>query len=188
MPTRAALNEPCAAPAALQVVVPLISAPLAVLLRRAAGFVVTTLASWAAFAVAIALWLATADGTVLSYAMGSWPPPGASSIASTAVELRAAARLGHGRVILPYSRASIAREIPATALPVLRDVRALPHRPARHHDHRDAFNVCLPRDLVAFHLLLIALGPTGGRWWPPTRPGDGHDRGDVHRIASGCCT
>jgi multicomponent Na+:H+ antiporter subunit D len=100
---------------ALQVVVPLISAPLAVLLRRGTpAFVVTTLASWAAFAVAIALWLATADGATLSYAIGSWPPPWGIEYRvdrlSSFVLLLVS---GMAAVILPYSRASIAREIPA---------------------------------------------------------------------------
>ena len=61
---------------ALQVVVPLISAPLAVLARRAGpAFVVTTLASWVAFAVAIALWLDVGQSAPITYAIGSWPPP-----------------------------------------------------------------------------------------------------------------
>jgi multicomponent Na+:H+ antiporter subunit D len=61
---------------ALQVVIPLLSAPLAILMRRAnTAFLVVTAASWAAFAIAISLWLDTADGTVISYAIGSWEPP-----------------------------------------------------------------------------------------------------------------
>ena len=43
---------------ALQVVLPLISAPLAVLLRRGGlAFAIVTAAAWAAFAIAIALFL-----------------------------------------------------------------------------------------------------------------------------------
>jgi len=61
---------------ALQVVIPLVSAPLAVLFRRTVpAFLVVTAASWAAFAIAIALMLQTADGGTISYAMGSWQPP-----------------------------------------------------------------------------------------------------------------
>jgi multicomponent Na+:H+ antiporter subunit D len=100
---------------ALQVVVPLISAPLAVLLRRATpAFIVTTLASWAAFAVAIALWIATADGATLSYAIGNWPPPWGIEYRvdrlSSFVLLLVS---GMAAIVLAYSRASIAREIPA---------------------------------------------------------------------------
>ena len=43
---------------ALQVVLPLISAPLAVLFRRGAlAFAIVTAAAWAAFGLAITLWL-----------------------------------------------------------------------------------------------------------------------------------
>ena len=43
---------------ALQVVLPLISAPLAVLLRNGSvAFVIVTAGAWAAFAIAIGLWL-----------------------------------------------------------------------------------------------------------------------------------
>ena len=99
---------------ALQVVVPLLSAPLAVLLRRPTpAFLVTTLASWIAFAVAIVLWLDTGRGPAISYAIGSWPPPW--GIEYRVDRLSAFVLLlvsGMAALILPYSRASIAREIP----------------------------------------------------------------------------
>lgn len=61
---------------ALQVVLPLISAPLAVLLRhRNAAFIVVTAGAWAAFAAAIALWLQVAESGVISYHIGNWAPP-----------------------------------------------------------------------------------------------------------------
>ncbi len=99
---------------ALQVVIPLISAPLAVLVRRGGwAFLIVTAASWAALAAAIALWLATADGATISYALGNWPPPWGieyrvdrlSSFVLLLVSATAA-------IVLPYARASIEREIP----------------------------------------------------------------------------
>ena len=61
---------------ALQVVVPLLAAPLTVLVRRrSAAFVVALAASWSALAIAIALWLRVAANGTISYAIGSWPPP-----------------------------------------------------------------------------------------------------------------
>jgi multicomponent Na+:H+ antiporter subunit D len=61
---------------ALQVVVPLLAAPLTVLLRRpGAAYTVAVVASWAALAIAVALWLGVATDGTLSYAIGSWPPP-----------------------------------------------------------------------------------------------------------------
>ena len=61
---------------ALQVVLPLISAPLSVLLRRGGvAFALVTAAAWTAFAIAIALWWQVdASGTV-SYQIGHWEPP-----------------------------------------------------------------------------------------------------------------
>ncbi len=99
---------------ALQVVIPLIAAPLAVLLRHSgAAFLIVTAASWSAFAAAIALWLQTADGTVISYAMGSWPPPwGIEYRVDRLSSLVLLLVSGMAAITLPYSRASIEREIP----------------------------------------------------------------------------
>ena len=61
---------------ALQVVVPLVAAPLTVLLRgRRAAFAIVLLACWVAFAIAVALWLQVNEGGTISYHIGSWPPP-----------------------------------------------------------------------------------------------------------------
>jgi multicomponent Na+:H+ antiporter subunit C len=80
------------------------------------------------------------------------------------------AGLGIAAVVLPYSRASIEREIARTALPVLRDVRAVPDRAARHHHHRRRLQpLRLPGDLVALDLRADRPRPrTAARWWPPT--------------------
>ena len=99
---------------ALQVVVPLVSAPLAVLLRHGGpAFLVVTAASWAAFATAIHLWLDTAGGAVISYAIGSWQPPWGIEYRvdrlSSFVLLLVS---GMAAITLPYCRASIEREIP----------------------------------------------------------------------------
>ncbi len=61
---------------ALQVVVPLLSAPLIVLVRRhGAAWAIATLVSWAAFVIAIGLAIEVAQNGPLSYAIGNWPPP-----------------------------------------------------------------------------------------------------------------
>lgn len=101
---------------ALQVVLPLISAPLAVLLRHGGlAFAIVTAAAWAAFACAIGLWLQVgqAEGGVISYAIGSWPPPWGieyrvDRLASFVLLLVS----GMAALVLPWSRASIEREIP----------------------------------------------------------------------------
>ena len=100
---------------ALQVVVPLLAAPLTVLLRRRdIAFVVTLLASWSAFAIAVALWLMVADRGTVSYAIGNWPPPWGieyrvDRLSSFVLVLVA----GVAAVVVPYTRRSIEDEIPA---------------------------------------------------------------------------
>ncbi len=100
---------------ALQVVLPLISAPLAVLLRRRLlAFIVVTAAAWAAFACAVALWLQASDGSVISYAIGNWPPPwGIEYRVDRLTSFVLLLVSGMAALVLPYSRASIEREIDA---------------------------------------------------------------------------
>ncbi|WP_310451043.1 monovalent cation/H+ antiporter subunit D family protein [Sulfuritalea sp.] len=101
---------------ALQVVLPLLAAPVAVLLRHGGlAFAVVTAAAWAAFATAIGLWLQVGqggDGHVISYHIGSWPPPWGieyrvDRLSSFVLVLVS----GMAALVLPYSRSSIAREI-----------------------------------------------------------------------------
>ena len=98
---------------ALQVVVPLLAAPLTLLLRRrSAAFGVALAASWAALATAVLLWLQVADGSTVSYAIGNWPPPWGIEYrvdrlnAFVLVLVTAIAA-----VVVPYSRASIEAEV-----------------------------------------------------------------------------
>jgi multicomponent Na+:H+ antiporter subunit D len=99
---------------ALQVVVPLLAAPLTVLLRnRHLAFAVTLAASWCAFAIAVALWLAVRDGGTISYAIGNWPPPW--GIEYRVDRLSAFVLLlvtGIAAVVLPYARQCIEAELP----------------------------------------------------------------------------
>jgi multicomponent Na+:H+ antiporter subunit D len=98
---------------ALQVVVPLLAAPLTVLLRRRAyAFGVAMAASWVALAVAVLLWLRVADSGTISYAIGNWPPPWGieyrvDKLSAFVLVLVA----GIAAVVLPYSRASIEAEV-----------------------------------------------------------------------------
>ncbi|MCF8184059.1 MAG: hypothetical protein K9J43_03690, partial [Polynucleobacter sp.] len=97
----------------LQVVVPLMSAPLAVLLRHGGlAFAIVTAAAWAAFACAIALWLQVSDGSVISYAIGNWPPPwGIEYRVDRLTSFVLLLVSGMASIVLPYSRGSIAKEI-----------------------------------------------------------------------------
>ncbi|MDP2006050.1 MAG: monovalent cation/H+ antiporter subunit D family protein [Rubrivivax sp.] len=99
---------------ALQVVVPLMAAPLTVLLRqRSLAFAVALAASWTALVIAVLLWLQVEAGGTISYAIGSWPPPWGieyrvDRLSAFVLVLVA----GLAAVVLPYSRASIEAEVP----------------------------------------------------------------------------
>jgi multicomponent Na+:H+ antiporter subunit D len=99
---------------ALQVVVPLLAAPLTVLLRRRSlAFAVVLTASWLALAIALALWLRVGEVGTISYAIGNWPPPW--GIEYRVDKLSAFVLVlvtGIAAVVLPYSRASIESEVP----------------------------------------------------------------------------
>ncbi len=99
---------------ALQVVLPLISAPLIVLVRRQRfAWALAVLVSWISLAIAVALFLQVGRTGVMTYAIGSWPPPwgieyrvdALNSFVLVLVSLSAA-------VVAPYARLSIAAELP----------------------------------------------------------------------------
>lgn len=99
---------------ALQVIIPLLAAPVTVLLRRRfLALVVSLVAVWTALAISLVLWWQTSNGVPISYAMGSWPAPWGieyridqlSAFVLVLVSSLAA-------VVLPYSRASIEIEVP----------------------------------------------------------------------------
>jgi multicomponent Na+:H+ antiporter subunit D len=100
---------------ALQVVVPLIAAPLTVLLRqRSVAFAVALVASWLALAISLLLWWQVANTGIISYAIGSWPAPWGieyriDRLNSFILVLVA----GISALVLPFSRASIESEVAA---------------------------------------------------------------------------
>lgn len=98
---------------ALQVVVPLLAAPLTVLLRRRSlAFGVALAASWAALAIAILLWMQVAATGTISYAIGNWPPPWGIEYRVDALSAFVLVLVaGVSAVVLPYSRASIEAEV-----------------------------------------------------------------------------
>ena len=61
---------------AIEIIVPLLTAPLTMLLRqRGLAWAAATAASLFSFAVAVALVIAVRDTGLQSYAVGSWPAP-----------------------------------------------------------------------------------------------------------------
>jgi multicomponent Na+:H+ antiporter subunit D len=61
---------------ALQIVLPLIAAPLCIVLRSALlGWLLAMLVTWGALVASFLLLLRVIDGGPVSYAIGNWPPP-----------------------------------------------------------------------------------------------------------------
>jgi len=99
---------------ALQVVVPLMSAPICLLFRRvpAANFVIATVVSWFCLATSISILMQVMSGGTIVYEMGNWAPPWgieyridyANAFVLVIVSAIAA-------VVVPYSWQSVNREI-----------------------------------------------------------------------------
>jgi multicomponent Na+:H+ antiporter subunit D len=99
---------------ALQVVLPLIAAPLIVLVRhRGFAWIATTAVSYACLVIAILLASRVADSGTISYAIGNWPAP-------WGIEYRVDALSGFVLVLVsltasfvaPYAHRSLAAEVP----------------------------------------------------------------------------
>lgn len=99
---------------ALQVVIPLVAAPLCLMLGQGTrAWAFATLISFIVFAISVSLFTATLDGTVLSYHMGGWAPP--IGIEYRVDVLNAFVLMivsGIAALVLSYARRSIALEIP----------------------------------------------------------------------------
>ncbi|MDX1483977.1 MAG: monovalent cation/H+ antiporter subunit D family protein [Alphaproteobacteria bacterium] len=97
----------------LQVVIPLVAAPVSVFCRRASvAWYLTFLVSIAAFAVSVALLDQVLDKGTLSYAIGGWAPPWGIEYrvdAANAIVLLIIS--GTSTVVLPYARTSVAHEV-----------------------------------------------------------------------------
>lgn len=100
---------------ALQVVLPLVAAPLcAVFGSGHRAWVFATLVSFVAFAISLSLFIATLGGTIISYEMGGWAPP--IGIEYRVDVLNAFVLVivsGMSALVLPYSRKIVDYEIPA---------------------------------------------------------------------------
>ncbi len=99
---------------AIQVVLPLVAAPLIVLVRRQRfAWLATTVASYASLVISVQLLSQVAASGPLSYAIGGWPPPwgieyrvdALSGFLLVAVSLTAS-------FVAPYAQRSIAAELP----------------------------------------------------------------------------
>ncbi|HUU72582.1 MAG TPA: monovalent cation/H+ antiporter subunit D family protein, partial [Burkholderiales bacterium] len=98
---------------ALQIVLPLIAAPLCVLLRRGAlAWVIAWSATWATAAISIAILLKVLDSGTISYTFGGWAPPWGIEYRVDPVNAFVLVLVSViGAIIVPYARRSIGVEI-----------------------------------------------------------------------------
>ena len=148
----------------LQVAVPLIAAPICVLLRRPGlAWAFATLVSWALFAISILLLIRVMSDGVISYHLGGWAPPFGIEYRLDAVNgFVLLVITGIAAVVTPYARQSVAQEIAAPrhnlfygiyllALTGLLGITAT----------GDAFNIYVFMEISSLaSYVLIALGPS----------------------------
>ena len=104
----------------LQVVVPLMAAPLCIFLRkpRAAG-ALAVLASWSALAIALLLLREVLSTGVVSYAIGDWPPPIGIEYRIDIVNAWVLVIVATiGAVVAPYAITSVEREVDPHRIPL----------------------------------------------------------------------
>ena len=101
---------------ALQVVVPLLSAPLCVVLRREiVSYGIALAASWAALVMAIGLLYQVLTGGPISFALGGWEPPwGIEYRVDTVNAYVLLIVAAIGAVVITYAGPSVAKEISAS--------------------------------------------------------------------------
>jgi multicomponent Na+:H+ antiporter subunit D len=148
----------------LQVALPLIAAPICVLLRRPGlAWAFATLVSWALFAISILLLIRVMSEGVISYHLGGWAPPFGIEYRLDAVNgFVLLVITGIAAVVTPYARQSVAQEIAAPrhnlfyglyllALTGLLGITAT----------GDAFNIYVFMEISSLaSYVLIALGPS----------------------------
>ena len=105
---------------ALQVVVPLLAAPICALLPRGIGAWLFSLTiSIACLIISIALLGQVWDGTVISYAMGGWPPPWGIEYRIDIINAFMLFMVaGIGSIVMAYARVSVDDEIPENRQPL----------------------------------------------------------------------
>ena len=98
----------------LQVVVPLVAAPICVLLRHPGlVWVFATLTCWASFAISIALLVQVGAGGAISYELGGWAVPWGIEYRVDQVNVFVLLIVsGIAALVMPYARISVDAEVP----------------------------------------------------------------------------
>jgi multicomponent Na+:H+ antiporter subunit D len=100
----------------LQVVVPLIAAPVCALLRRdTSAWALTLVVSWSVLLMAVGLLSLVWGGGTLVYDIGGWPAPWGIEYRVDAINALVLVIVsGIGAVVMTFARASVRQEIPRT--------------------------------------------------------------------------
>ena len=98
---------------ALQVILPLLAAPMCVIIRHGRiAWLVALAVSWMAFATALSLLMQVMDSGVISYAIGNWEPPWGIEYR---IDILSAFVLvivsGIGAAVMPFARVSVEHEV-----------------------------------------------------------------------------
>ncbi len=104
----------------LQVVVPLLAAPLCIFVRNGrAAWGLAVLASWVSLGIALALLGQVGTGGVISYAIGDWMPPIGIEYRVDIVNAWVLVIVATiGALVSPYALVSVEREIDARRIPL----------------------------------------------------------------------
>ncbi len=99
---------------ALQVVIPLLAAPICVVLRDPKlSWLWALIVSWVVFFISLVILGKVLAEGVITYELGGWPPPWGIEYRVDAANAFVLVIVGLiGAITLPYARASVAREIP----------------------------------------------------------------------------
>jgi len=105
---------------ALQVVVPLLAAPLCLFLRNGrAAWGLAVLASWSALGISLALLSRVMSSGVISYALGDWAPPIGIEYRVDIVNAWVLVIVSTvGALVAPYALSSVEREIETRRIPL----------------------------------------------------------------------
>ena len=98
----------------LQIVVPLIAAPVCLILRHAfAAWLLSSVVTVVTFVISVALLIQVLDQGAISYALGSWEPPwGIEYVVDRLSVFILVIVSGIGALVMPFARQSVEQEVP----------------------------------------------------------------------------
>ena len=98
----------------LQVVIPLLAAPVCLILRHGlAAWLLSTVVTVVTFVIALMLLLQVLDQGTISYALGDWEPPwGIEYVVDRLSAFILVIVAGIGSLVMPFARRSVEQEVP----------------------------------------------------------------------------